>query len=160
MKWLKSTTQKAWTVGVEGKQYTIPPAETSDNRFLRLDEVEFTKIEALPVIASLIKAGGIMVLSQEPAELRNTVPALQVTNTQLQAELDTAKARIKELEDQLKNATNIDIEKIKADAVAAVQKKYDELEAEAKQVIADKDREIAGKDQEIAKLEKKLKKGE
>lgn len=152
MKWLKSTTQKAWTVGIEGQQYTIPSTDPSD-RFLCIDEVVFTKIEALPVIASLIKAGGIMVLSQEPAELKNSVPVLQVTNTQLQAELDTAKARIIQLEAQLKDAANIDIEKIKADAVAAIQKKYDDLEAEAKQVIAEKE-------EKITKLERKLKKNE
>jgi uncharacterized protein YdcH (DUF465 family) len=164
MKWLKSTTQKAWVVSCKGRQAIIPPCETPDNRWLKVGDDEYAEIIAAPVIASLLKAGGIMKLDEEPAELKNSVPALQVTNTQLQAENETLKARIKELEGQLQNATNIDIEAIKADAVAAVKaemeqaltqekQKYAELESEAKTVIAEKDKTIE-------KLEKKLKKEE
>ena len=157
MKWLKSTTQKTWTVGIENQQYLIPANETPDNRWLRVDEVEYSKLAASPVIASLIKAGGIMVLDQEPAELRNTVPQLQVTNTQLTAELEVAKARIVELEGQLKDATNIDIEAIKADAVAAVQAQLDAKQKELEELDAKASALIEEKDKKIAKLEKKLK---
>ena len=154
MKWLKSTTQKAWTVGIEGQQYTIPSIDPSD-RFLCIDEVVFTKIEALPVVASLIKAGGITVLSQEPAELKNSVPVLQVTNTQLRAELDTAKARITQLEAQLKDATGVDIEAIKAEV-------RQQCEEEKKKALEDLDakasQEIEARDKTIKKLETKIKK--
>ena len=151
MKWLKSTTQKSWVVNVGGKQAIIPPNETSDNKWLKVDDSEWIEISTTPVIASLLKAGGIMKLDEEPAELRNSVPALQVTNTQLEAENATLKARVIELEAQLKDATNIDIEKIKEDAVAAKQVEYDALKAEAEQALADRDKTIE-------KLEKKIKK--
>lgn len=162
MKWLKSTTQKAWTAACNGKQVIIPQNETLDNRWLSLNDDEFAELTASAVIASLIKAGGITVLDEEPAELKNSVPALQVTNTQLRAENDTLKAQVKDLTAKLKNATGVDIEAIKAEAVEAVkadyeqkladaQSKYEQLESEAKQALTDKDAEIA-------KLEKKLKK--
>lgn len=158
MKWLKSATQKSWVAQVGKNQIVIPQNETADNKWLQLGDDEYEELIRLPVIASLVKANGIVVLNEEPAELRNSIPALQVTNTQLHAELDTAKARITQLEAQLKDATHVDIEAIKAEAVETVQKqldelqsKYNELEAEAKQALADKDAEIA-------KLEKKLKK--
>ena len=157
MKWLKSTTQKAWTAGTEDKQYTIPPCDTSDNRWLRIGDDEFSTLSKLPVISSLIKAGDITVLSEEPAELKNSVPHLQVANTQLSAELETAKARIATLEAQLKNTTQLDIEQIRADAVAGVKAEYEQklkdLDDKASGIIAEKDAKIE-------KLEKKLKKTE
>lgn len=161
-KWLKSTTQKSWVASVGGRQIIIPQNETSDNRWLELGEDEFAEVSKLPVIASLIKANGIMVLNEEPAELRNSIPALQVTNNQLQAELDTARARITELEGQLKDATHVDIEAIKAEVRNQCEEEKQaalkELDDKASQVIADKDKAIADKDKEIAKLEKKIKK--
>lgn len=154
-KWLKSTTQKSWVASCKGKQIVIPQNETPDNRWLELGDDEWPEVSALPVIASLIKAGGIMVLDQEPAELKNSVPALQVTNTQLQAELDTAKARIAQLEDQLKNATGVDIEAIKAEVRQQCEeekkKALEELDAKASQ-------EIEARDKTIEKLERKIKK--
>lgn len=155
MKWLKSTTQKAWVASCKNKQVVIPPCETSDNRWLQLGEDEFAEISKTPVIASLIKASGIMVLNEEPAELRNSVPQLQVTNTQLRAELDMATARITELEEQLKNATGVDIEAIKAEVRQQCEeeknKALEELDAKASQ-------EIEARDKTIEKLEKKIKK--
>lgn len=162
MKWLKSTTQKSWVASCKDKQIIIPQNETSDNRWLSLGDDEFAEVSKLPVIASLIKAGGIMVLDQEPEELKNSIPALQVSNTQLRAELDAAKDRINTLEAQLKDTNSIDIEAIrdevrrqceveKQKALEEAQQKYQQLEAEATQALADKDAEIT-------KLEKKLKK--
>ena len=58
MKWLKSTSQKAWTV--MGK--VIPPCLTPDNRYLEVDNSTYTSISSVPVIKSLIKAGDILVL--------------------------------------------------------------------------------------------------
>lgn len=158
MKWLKSTTQKSWVASCKGKQVIIPPCETPDNKWLKAEEDEYAEIAAIPVIASLVKAGGIMVLNEEPAELRNSVPALQITNTQLEAENATLRARVNELEGQLKDANNIDIEAIKAAAVEAKQAEYDALKTEAEQALADKDREIESRDKIIEKLEKRIKK--
>lgn len=155
MKWLKSTTQKSWVARINDKQVVIPQAETSDNRWLEVDETEYAELAALPVIASLIKANGIMVLNEEPAELRNSIPALQVTNNQLQAELATAKERIVELEEQLKNATGVDIEAIKAE----VRKQCEEEKQAALKELDDKASQmIADKEKTIEKLERRLKK--
>lgn len=162
MKWLKSTTQKSWVASCNNKQIIIPQNETADNRWLSLGDDEFAEVSSLPVIASLIKAGGIMVLDQEPEELKNSIPALQVSNTQLKAELDAAKERITTLEAQLKDTNSIDIEAIrdevrrqceveKQQALEEARQKYQQLEAEATQALANKDAEIT-------KLEKKLKK--
>lgn len=158
MKWLKSTTQKSWVASCKGKQVIIPQNETSDNRWLQLGEDEFAEISSSPVIASLVKAGGIMVLNEEPAELKNSVPALQVTNTQLKAELETAKARIIELEGQLKNTAQVadvqaEVDKAVAATKAEYEKKLKELDEKATKIISDKEAEIT-------KLEKKLKKVE
>ena len=158
MKWLKSTTQKSWVASCKGKQVIIPQNETSDNRWLQLGEDEFAEISSSPVIASLVKAGGIMVLNEEPAELKNSIPALQVTNTQLKAELETAKARIIELEGQLKNTAQVadvqaEVDKAVAATKAEYEKKLKELDEKATKIISDKEAEIT-------KLEKKLKKVE
>ena len=154
MKWLKSTTQKSWVASCKGKQVIIPPCETPDNKWLKAEEDEYAEIAAIPVIASLVKAGGIMVLNEEPAELRNSVPALQITNTQLEAENATLKARVIELEGQLKDTTNIDIEAIKAEVRQQCeeekQKALEELDAKAS-------KEIESRDKTIEKLEKKIK---
>lgn len=134
MKWLKSTTQKTWTVN--GK--LIPACVTSNNDYLVLQDEEYSGIVQVPVIKSLIKAGGILVLSEEPAELKNSVSALQGNNAALTA-------RITQLEEQLKNqsTTDINVDAIKEEAVK-------ELKAEA---IA----ELQAKDDRIAELEKQLK---
>lgn len=162
MKWLKSTTQKSWVASCKDKQIVIPQCETRDNRWLSLRDEEWAEVSKIPVIASLVKAGGIMVLDEEPAELKNTVPALQVTNTQLRADLDMAQARIIELEAQLKNNTGIDVEAIKAEVrqqcEAEKQKALEELDAKASALIAEKDALLSEKEATITKLEKKLKK--
>lgn len=155
MKWLKSTTQKAWVVNIGGKQAIIPPCETPDNKWLKVDDAEWIEISSTPVIASLLKAGGIMKLDEEPAELRNSVPALQVTNTQLEAENATLRARVTELEGQLKDASGIDVEAIKAEVRQQCEeekkKALEELDAKASL-------EIETRDKTIEKLEKKIKK--
>lgn len=160
MKWLKSSTQKSWVVSVSGKQAVIPPCETPDNKWLSLSDSEWIEVSSTPVIASLIKAGGIIKLDEEPAELKNSIPALQVSNTHLQAELDIAKARILELEEQLKNASGIDIEAVKAEVRQQCeeekQKALEELDAKATQMLGEKDTTIADLEKAIKKLEKKL----
>lgn len=132
MKWLKSTTQKIWTVN--GK--TIPACVTPDNAYLKLQDEEYSEISRSPVIKSLVKAGGILVLSEEPAELKNSVETLQGNNAALMA-------RITQLEEQLKKTQPVDVEAVKEEAIA-------ELKEEA---IA----ELKAKDARIAELEKQLK---
>ena len=94
-RWLKSTTQKAYTV--QGK--VIPPCVTSDNKWLKMTESEYSEIKRMPVIASLIKAGGILVTVKEPEELKNSVEGLKgsnaeliAINTQLQEEIKALKS--------------------------------------------------------------------
>lgn len=155
MKWLKSSTQKSWVVSVGGRQAIVPPCETPDNRWLSVEDHEWSEITAQPVFASLLKAGGIIKLDEEPAELKNSIPALQISNTHLQAENDALKARIAELEIQLKDSTGIDIEAIKAEVRqecdAEKQKALEELDAKASV-------EIETRDKTIKKLEKEIKK--
>ena len=105
MRWLKSTTQKSWVLGAAGKQFIVPQCDTRDNKWLVIEEEDFAQVMNQPVVKSLIKAGAITVLDKEPAEIRNSVPNLQVANTTLKAELDTVKAerdalrtRVQELE--------------------------------------------------------------
>lgn len=113
-RWLKSTTQKAYTV--QGK--VIPPCISPDNKWLKLTESEYSSIKKMPVIASLISAGGILVSLKEPEELRNTVEGLKGSNAELIA-------RNTQLEEQLKafqGQQTVDVEAIKAEATAAAQK--------------------------------------
>lgn len=123
MKWLKSTTQKTWTIN--GKM--IPACVTPHNDYLIVDDSEYNSIVATPVIKSLIKAGGILVLSEEPAELKNSMSnlqtsnaALQMRNTQLEEELKVLKAS---------KESNNEVEELKAQAIAELQEKQEEIDA-------------------------------
>lgn len=140
MKWLKSTTQKTWYAN--GKK--IPQCVTPNNEYLQLEDSDYVAMSKMPVVASLIKAGGILVLSEEPAELKNSVEVLQGDKAALVAKNTELEARIKELESQ--SSGTVDVEAIKEEAVA-------ELKAEA---VA----ELQAKDDEIAELKKQLKAAE
>lgn len=142
MKWLKSTTQKTWYA--KGKK--IPQCITPNNEYLQLEDSDYVELSKIPVIASLIKAGGILVLSEEPAELKNSVEALQGDKAALVAKNTELEARIKELEAKASPTETVDVEAIKAEAVA-------ELKAEA---VA----ELQAKEDEIAELKKQLKAAE
>lgn len=88
MKYLKSTTQKAYTVN--GK--VIPACMTPGNKTLVVDDSEWFQISAQPVIASLIKAGDILVMDEDPnvredTEARNQVAELKAQNTLLTEKL-------------------------------------------------------------------------
>lgn len=94
MKYLKSTTQKAYTVN--GK--VIPACITPGNKTLAVDDSEWFQISAQPVIASLIKAGDILAMDEDPnmkedIEARSQVAELKAQNTVLEE-------RIKQLEQQ------------------------------------------------------------
>ena len=133
MKWLKSTTQKTWTVN--GK--VIPACVTPHNDYLGVDDSEYATITGTPVIKSLIKAGGILVLNEEPAELKNSVSSLQGSNAALTAE-------ITQLKEQLKTAgkkpTKAEIEKIREEAQAEIRAQaiaeLEEKEARIKELEA------------------------
>lgn len=139
MRWLKSATDKQWTIGAKGQQIVIPAA---DKKWLCMEEDVYNEISAQPVIKSLIKAKGIIVMNKKPVEAEDSVPELQEKTVTLQT-------RITDLETQL----------------AEVQAKNDELtaqlttkEQELKTLDEKASKIIEEKDATIQKLEKKLKK--
>ena len=175
MRWLKSTTQKSWVFSNGTKQFIVPQNETRDNKWLTMEEDDFAAVVSQPVVKGLIKTGAILVLDKEPAEIKNSLPNLQVTNTTLRAENEALIAKNAELEARIsqleENATGVDLEAEIAKAVDAVKAEYEqklkELDEKASGIIAEKDASIAERDaaianleQEIKKLEKKLKKTE
>lgn len=142
MKWLKSTSQKAWTV--MGK--VIPPCLTPDNRYLEVDNSTYTSISSVPVIKSLIKAGDILVLSEEPAELKNSLSSLQSNNAVLKTQVTQLQEELKEKEQYLE-AARLDTEKIKEEAQA-------EIKAQAVAELKEKESRIKELEAELAKLKK------
>ena len=142
MKWLKSTSQKAWTV--MGK--VIPPCLTPDNRYLEVDNSTYTAISSVPVIKSLIKAGDILVLSEEPAELKNSLSSLQSNNAVLKTQVTQLQEELKEKEQYLE-AARLDTEKIKEEAQA-------EIKAQAVAELKEKESRIKELEAELAKLKK------
>lgn len=161
MRWLKSTTQKSWVLSNGTKQFIVPQNETRDNKWLTMEEDDFAAVVNQPVVKGLIKTNAIMVLDKEPAEIKNSLPNLQVTNNTLRAENETLraenetlKARIKEIEE---GTAGVDLEAEIAKAVDAVKAEYEQklkdLDEKASKLIEEKDAEIK-------KLEKKLKKTE
>lgn len=161
MRWLKSTTQKSWVLSHGTKQFIVPQNETRDNRWLTMEEDDFAAVIKQPVVAGLVKNNAIMVLDKEPAEIKNSLPNLQVTNTALKAELETVtaerdalKARIQEIET---GTSGVDLEAEIAKAVEATKAEYEqklkELDDKATKLLEEKDAEIK-------KLEKKLKKAD
>ena len=142
MKWLKSTSQKAWTV--MGK--VIPPCLTPDNRYLEVDNSTYTSISSVPVIKSLIKAGDILVLSEEPAELKNSLSSLQSNNAVLKTQVTQLQEELKEKEQYLE-AARLDAEKIKEEAQA-------EIKAQAVAELEEKESRIKELEAELTKLKK------
>lgn len=138
MKWLKSTTDKAYTA--QGK---IIPA--SNSAPLAVSDSLYESIASMKVIASLIKTGGIIVLDKynDPQVSSSEQFKLQ----QLQTENTKLNDRIRELE-----ASQTPTE------VAEKAARFDELKAEAEQTIANKDAEIERLKAELAKAKKSSKK--
>lgn len=173
MRWLKSSTQKSWVLGTDKKQFTVPANVTRDNKWLVMEEDDYVQVIKQPVIKSLVTSGAILVLDKEPAEIKNSLPNLQVTNNELRAENETLRAEKEALEARIKElevgTTGVDLEAEIAKAVEATKAEYEQklkdLDDKASGIIAEKDQAIAEKDQSIAdlaaevkKLEKKLKK--
>lgn len=143
MKWLKSTTQKQWTV----KGMIIPACVTPHNDYLKVEDSVYAEIAKEAVIKSLITAGSLLVLDEEPVELRNSIDNLQASKLQLQKQNQALQAEL----DALKNAKgqNVDVEALKEEAVAEF-KKEAIAELQAKQDALDT------AEKKIAKLEKQL----
>lgn len=139
MRWLKSATDKQWTIGAKGQQIVIPAA---DKKWLCMEEDVYNEISAQPVIKSLIKAKGIIVMNKKPIEAEDSVPELQEKTVTLQT-------KVTDLETQLTEATNKvkDLEQQLADK----EQELKDLDAKASKIIEEKDATIQ-------KLEKKLKK--
>ena len=161
MRWIKSTTQKSWVLANGEKQFIVPQNESRDGRWLTMEEDDFEAIMKQPVVAGLVKSNAIMVLDKEPAELKNSLPNLQVANNTLKAENETLRAEKAALEARIKElevgTTGVDLEAEIAKAVEATKAEYEqklkELDDKATKLIEEKDAEIK-------KLEKKLKKTE
>ena len=139
MRWLKSATDKQWTIGAKGQQIVIPAA---DKKWLCMEEDVYNEISAQPVIKSLIKAKGIIVMNKKPVEAEDSVPELQEKTVTLQT-------KVTDLETQLTEATNKvkDLEQQLADK----EQELKDLDAKASKIIEEKEATIQ-------KLEKKLKK--
>lgn len=153
MKYLKSTTQKAYTV----KGYTIPKCITPKNDYLILNDSEYSEIEKIPVIKSLIKAGGIFISDKEPSDSIKNIENLEVTNAQLIARATELEAKLKELERRREAGEVVNIAKIKEDAQA-------EIKAQAIQELQEKQAALDAAQKEIEELKaqlssKKTKKG-
>lgn len=94
MKFLKSTTNKSYRI--EG--ITIPPCVTKDNAYAELGEDAYTKITSNPVGKALINAGGILVLSQKPANANASVESLATSNSELMAQNAALKTQLEALQ--------------------------------------------------------------
>nr|DAQ07677.1 MAG TPA: hypothetical protein [Caudoviricetes sp.] len=145
MKYLKSTTQKAYTV----KGYTIPKCITPKNDYLILNDSEYSEIEKIPVIKSLIKAGGIFISDKEPSDSIKSIENLETTNAQLIARATELEAKLKELERRREAGEIVNIAKIKEDAQA-------EIKAQAIQELQEKQNALAAAQKEIEELKAQL----
>ena len=153
MKYLKSTTQKAYTV----KGYTIPKCITPKNDYLILNDSEYSEVEKIAVIKALIKAGGIFISDKEPSDSINNIENLLATNAQLIARATELEAKLKELERRREAGEVVNIAKIKEDAQA-------EIKAQAIQELQEKQDALDAAQKEIEELKaqlssKKTKKG-
>jgi len=109
-----------------------------------LNDSEFTTISNLPVIKSLISVGAILVLNQEPAELKNNVEALKGDNASLVAKVTELEASLSQKDEEIRTLqTHISqmvepeeaerikeeaVAEIKAQAVAELQEKEDRIQ--------------------------------
>ena len=145
MKYIKSTTQKAYTV----KGYTIPKCITTDNSYLILDDSTYSEIEKIPVIKSLIKAGGIFVSDKEPSDMVSQSELLANTNAQLIARATELERKLKELERRREAGEIVNIAKIKEDAQA-------EIKAQAIQELQEKQAALEEAQKKIEELTAQL----
>ncbi len=124
MRWLKSTTQKEWVIN--GK--IIPKCATKDNDYLAIEDTEYNKMLSAPVFSSLVKAGDILVLSQEPAELQNSVASLNTSNSTLKAQNKELKEELEAVKASVASEVEKQVESFKKEAIAELQAKQEELD--------------------------------
>lgn len=157
MYFVKSTTQKAYTV--EGK--LIPRCVTNDNSYLELTDSEWAHISSIPVIASLIKAGGILFTTKRPQDMNTSLESLKGSNALLIAKNTELEEELKRKELELSIAkqsagADIDIEAIKQEAVEEIKKEaVEELQLKQKD-LDESQQKLADAQKEIEKLRKQL----
>lgn len=97
-KWLKSTTNKSYTV----LGLTIPKAVVTRGKkeYLQVSDTQWTKISAIKAVQALVKQGYIQVLSSSPGSEANVtirpeqkLAALRLENTQLKKDNEKKLAR-------------------------------------------------------------------
>lgn len=148
MKYIKSTTQKSYTVN--GK--VIPACVTPGNKTLEVDDSEWFQISTQPVIASLIKSGDLLVLDEDPnvkedTAARNQVAELTAKNTELEEKirlLETQASRT------ASKGSSPDVETAKAE-VAEWKQKYEDLQKQAVKELEDSQAKL---DEALKELEK------
>lgn len=128
MKWMKSTTQKTY----QFMGLTVPQCVTKDNKFLPLTDDKYNDLMKNNVVKSLINNGAILVTDTEPLTPTTQVSAL----TKEKADLIR---RNTELEEKLKSLGD-SVAKSEYDALLV---KYGDLEKEAKETIADLQKQLA-----------------
>lgn len=124
MRWLKSTTQKEWVIN--GK--IIPKCVTKDNDYLTVEDTEYNKMLSAPVFSSLVKAGDILVFSQEPAELQNSIASLNTSNSTLKTQNKELKAELEAVKASVASEVEKQVEAFKKEAIAELQAKQEELD--------------------------------
>lgn len=147
-KWIKSTTQKTYTIS--GK--FVPAAVTKENSYLQMSDAEYNKFLENKVVVSLVGAGALFVTDKEPASptkqvgtLTSRVASLTLENTKLMEE------KLK-LEKQLKESGEGASEEV---IKAAIEKQKAEDEAAIEKIVADKDARIAELEAALAEKKKK-----
>lgn len=141
-KWLRSTTEKAWTVEINNKQRLIPGNQGS---WLELDDSEYITLQNRPAIKSLLDTKGIYVTEQRPSELSDDLPTLKNERAELTSQVQTLTGQVQDLQQQLAQAEEVKQQELHA------------LDDKASEIIADKDQALREKDEEIKKLKKQLK---
>ena len=96
MKYIKSTTQK--TYKIEGIK--IPACVTSNNEYAELTEEQLTLLKNNAVGKSLIKSGGVLIVTEKPAGSGSSITTLTsnnaeliAKNTELTAQVETIQAK-------------------------------------------------------------------
>ena len=155
MKWLKSTTNKSWTA--LGK--TIQGA---NGNWLQVTENDWVSLSNNPVIKSLMKAGGILVLDHAPAEETTSVSLAQQEVAQLRMQNTELENQVHQLQAELKAAGNPQekdntIQHLQME-LADVKEKLTATEAELTSTKEEAIKELKEYQAQIKKLEKELKK--
>lgn len=137
MRWVRSTTSKAWTAG--GK--VIPSFSDRKPEFLAIEDNEWEKIASLPVIAALIRHGDIYVTDEAPAQLVNDAQVVTSELAQLRMKNSELQEKLKATQAQLdangqSTANNEAYEKLKAEAIQELKEMQAKLDAANAEVAA------------------------